>query len=53
MVKSDFVSVSLPLAMIRRVDEFLKTNDAKKMGVSSRAELLKILMREFFDKQER
>ena len=34
------------------IDEFLKTADAKKLGATSRADLVGVLIRDFFEKYE-
>lgn len=52
MAVTDWTTVKLPAALIDRLDEFLGSKDAKKMGVGTRPEVIKMLLRNFLDKWE-
>jgi len=50
MVRSDWVSVGIPKGLIMQLDQFLETDEAKKIGVSNRQQIITLLLREFFEK---
>lgn len=50
MATKDYKSVSLPIGLILRIDEFLESEEAKRIGVSSRSQVLTMLMRNFLEK---
>lgn len=45
-------TIPLPKGLIERLDEFLESKEAHKMGMTSRAPLLAWLLRDFLDKWE-
>jgi len=49
MASPDYMNVSLPIGLIKKIDEFLDSEYAKNEGINSRAELCKILLRKFFE----
>ena len=51
MVK-DVTAITMPKAMIDRLDVFLETDFAKERGFTSRPSVFMMLLREFFDKTE-
>ena len=52
MAKSDWYSVSMPIGLIERLNEFLKSDYAKKNGFTSKADVLIFILREFLDSYE-
>ncbi len=44
--------VSISKKMIERVDVFLETEEALRLGLTSRADVITMLLREFLDKKE-
>lgn len=49
MVGENQSSITLPSGIVERLDEFLKTNLARQMGISSRPQAVIMLLREFLD----
>lgn len=49
MATITYGGVTLPTRMLEKIDEFLESDYAKNEGISSRAELIKVLLRKFFD----
>lgn len=49
MTTPDYKSVSLPVGMILRIDDFLDSSYSKELGLSSRADLIKELLNRFFE----
>lgn len=47
MVKNEWVSVSLPFSLIEKIDIFLKSKKAQEYGVTSRSQIISLLMRDF------
>ncbi len=51
MARYDWDYVPLPKEMVIELDKYLTSEDAKRYGIRSRAELLRFIVREFIDKQ--
>ncbi len=49
MVREDWVSVGIPRGVIDELDSFLRTEDAKKIGVMNRQQIITLLLRKFID----
>ena len=45
-------TIPLPKGLIERLDEFMESKEAHKMGLTSRAAFLAWLLRDFLDKWE-
>ena len=43
-------TIPLPKGLVEQIDEFLESEEASKMGFSSRPQLLASLVRDFLDK---
>lgn len=42
-------TIPLPIGLVERIDDFLESKEARKMGVSSRPQLLAMIVRDFLD----
>ena len=49
MARSDWISVGISKKIIEELDEFLKTEEARKMGVSNRQQILSLLLKRFLE----
>lgn len=45
-------TIPIPKGLVERIDEFLQSDTAKKMGLGSRPQLMAYLIRDFLDKWE-
>ena len=52
MGRKDWYYVHLPKLLIKRLDQFLQTPKAKSMGMSSKPELLRLVINQFLEEQE-
>ena len=52
MGRRDWYYVHLPKLLIKRLDNFLESPRAKRMGMSNKPELLRRLVNEFLEEQE-
>ena len=43
------MSVRLPKRMVKEVEKFLITENANKLGLNTKADLIKIALRKFFE----
>jgi hypothetical protein len=50
MVKTKWTTISLPSEMLNELDEFAKTNEGKKYGLTSKSQIIALLVRKFLDK---
>lgn len=53
VARKDWYYVNLPSLVIKRLDQFLETPRAKSIGMSGKSELLRHIVNEFLDEQER
>ena len=49
MARSDWISVGISKKIIEELDEFLKTEEAQKIGVSNRQQILSLLLKRFLE----
>lgn len=49
MGKTDWASVSLPNSLMEKLDESLKSDKVNELGVSSRAQIITLLVKKFLD----
>ncbi len=49
MARYDWDYVPLPKEMLAELDKYLASDDAKRFGIRSRAELLRFIVREFMN----
>lgn len=52
MGRRDWSYVGLPKLLLKRVDKFIETSQARKMGVFNKSELVRKLVNEFLIEQE-
>lgn len=50
MVKTKWTTISLPSEMLNELDEFAKTDEGKKYGLTSKSQIIALLVRRFLDK---
>jgi len=50
MVREDWISIGVKKEMVQKIDDFLKTKEAKKLKINSRQQTVSLILREFFDK---
>ena len=50
MIKTKWTTISLPSEMLNELDEFAKTHDAKKYGLTSKSQIIALLVRKFLNK---
>lgn len=43
-------TIAVPKGLIERMDEFLESKEARRMGVSTRPQMLSMILRDFLDK---
>ncbi len=53
MGRQDWYYINLPKLMVKRLDQFLKTPRTKSMGMSNKTELLRHIINDFLDEQEK
>ena len=51
MGKTDWASVSLPHSLMGKLDESLKLDKVKELGVTSRAQIITLLLRKFLNNE--
>ena len=51
MGKTDWASVSLSSSLMAKLDESLKSDKIKELGVSSRSQIITLLIKKFLDKE--
>ncbi len=52
MAREDWDYIPLPKGMLKELDRYLASNEAKRYGIRSRAELLRFIVRRFIDEHE-
>jgi hypothetical protein len=52
MGRKDWEYIHLPKLLVKRLDEFLQTPKARSMGMTSKSELLRLLINQYLDEQE-
>ena len=52
MARSDWQTVSLPIGLLNRLQEFLRSDYAKRNGFTSKADVISMMLREFLDSYE-
>jgi hypothetical protein len=50
MARNDWISVGIQKDQMKKIDEFLKTEDAKKLEVSNRQQMIALLVKEFLQR---
>lgn len=50
MARKDWASIGIPVGLADRLDEFLESTEAKRMGVTSRQQVLTLLVRDLLEK---
>ena len=53
MGRRDWYYVHLPKLLIKRLDSFMETPRAKSMGMTNRPELLRKVINDFLEEQEK
>lgn len=51
MARRDFVYIGIPDSLVDRLDEFLKSGKAKRMGINNRAELSRFILNKFLENE--
>ncbi|MEM0029954.1 MAG: ribbon-helix-helix domain-containing protein [Candidatus Nitrosocaldus sp.] len=49
MAREDWDYIPLPKEMLKELDRYLASSEAKRYGIRSRAELLRFIVRRFID----
>ena len=52
MTRHDWIYVHLPNLLVKRLDEFIKSDHAEKMGITSKPELLRDIVIKFLQEQD-
>jgi len=52
LARSDWQTVSLPIGLLIRLQDFLLSDYAKRNGFTSKADVISMLLREFLDSYE-
>lgn len=50
MAREDWISIGVKKDTVKKIDDFLKSKEAKQMEINNRQQALAIILSEFFEK---